>query len=190
MSGRTVVARGRLWRFAADDAPPDAGRQQILLRARLIDELTGTPARAELTATTTMKDVRAAIVEGANVGLVGRPSALFAAANLANAQLDLSISASGFLPLRLVSPVGAQPGFPDTFRLIPLGDVALRRIPTRLRGRVVSRTVGPRTNAAVRVEGIWRQIADTTGAAVPANIVELWSGVYAGRSAPPSAPTT
>jgi hypothetical protein len=183
VSVRTIVADNRAWRFVPDDTPPDAGRQQILLQARLIDELTGMPARAPITATTTMKDVRAAAVEGANVGLVGGPGALFALPHLPTVELDLGISASGFLPLNLVAPVGAQPDFPNSFRAIPLGDVALRRVPTQLRGRVVSRTSGPRANATVQVEGIWRQLTDTTGAAAAANFVGLWSGVYADRPA-------
>jgi hypothetical protein len=153
VSVHTIVADSRSWRFVDDDAPPDAGRQQILLRARLVDEMTGMPARAPITATTTMKDVRAAAVEGANVGLVGRPGALFALPHLSTVQLDLGISASGFLPLNLVSPVGAQPDFPNSFRSIPLGDVALRRAPTRLRGRIVSRTGGPRAMPPCRSRG-------------------------------------
>jgi hypothetical protein len=182
MTVRTVISDAGAWRFAPDDPPPVADRSQAILQARVVDEVTGIPPTTALAVATSLAGAVARSSSGGRVGVVGRPRLSFPDISVALAKADLSIAAAGFLPLKVSSPMGPQGGYPDAFTAPDLGDLALRRAPSRLTGRVVSLALGPLSAASVRIVGVWPQQAAITGPASPPNGMPMLSGAYADRT--------
>jgi hypothetical protein len=181
VTARTVVAPPGSWLFTPDDPPHIAERTQAILRARIVDEVTGEPPAAPLQTATTLRGAVAQSSGGGRVGVVGRPRLAFPDAGIALAHADLTVAALGFLPLQLDSAMGPQPGYPDAFTPPDLLDVGLHRAPTRISGRVVSRSAGPLAGASVQVNGVWPLLDAITGPPAPANAMAILSGVYADR---------
>lgn len=184
MTARTIAGGGVLWRFAPDEPPPLAAeRSQVMLEARLVDEVLAAPPQAPATVRTTVLGAVARAAGGGRVGVVGRPAQAFFAPAIALARMTLSAEAAGFLPLRLEAPVGAQPGYPAAFAAVDLGDVALHRAATRLSGRVASRATGPIAGATVAVSGVWPVLQHPLGPAQAATAMPAPAGLYADRPA-------
>ena len=170
------------WRFA-DDIPPQhlASRSQALLVLQLVDEVLARPPEVGLYAFSQTVGALAKVGSGGRGGLAGRPNLLFDPASLPPARLRMQITGAGFLPLSIDEPLGAQPGYPDAFAPVELGDVALHRLPTRLVGRVASRAVGSLQNATVTVSGVWPVQRRPVPAMQAANVMPALAGVYAER---------
>ena len=182
MTVRTVVAGGGAWRFAPDQPPPAvAERSQTMLQARLVDEVLLAPPVALPSVATTVHGAIARASGGGRIGVVGRPAQVFFAPMIALATLDISVAAPGFLPLRLEQAAGPQPGYPDAFAAVDLGDVALHRAPVAVAGRVVSRALGPLAGAALTVTGVWPVMAPPLGPASAPNAMPALAGLYADR---------
>ena len=165
MTTRTVLAGETSWYFSPEVPPPTvADRSQAILRLRLVDETTGLPPVLAVAAATTLPGATARASDGGLVGVVGQPSVAFYAPTIATARVDLTVTAAGFLAITLDEAVGAQPGYPDAFAAIDLGDVMLHRAPTWLSGRMVSRSTGPLSGGTVRVSGVWYADAKFTHA--------------------------
>jgi hypothetical protein len=130
---------------------------------------------------TTLRGAIARSSGGGRVGVVGRPRLAFPDAAVALADVGLAVDAAGFLPLRLQAAMGPQPGYPDAFTAPDLLDVDLHRAPTRLAGRVASRTLGPLAGATVQVNGVWPRLDGITGPPAPANGMSILSGLYSDR---------
>lgn len=181
MTARAIVANGLAWRFAPDDPPTFATRSQSILRARVIDELTGLAPQAPLHARTGIRGAQAKATPAGLVGVVGRPRTLFPDVGIALAEAELSIDAPGFLNLALRAAMGPQPGYPNAFSGPNLGDVSLHRAPATIKGRVESRTLGPLNNATITIDGVWPRFDAIAGPMQPTNTLCLWSGLYADR---------
>jgi hypothetical protein len=184
MTAQTIAIDGRTWRFAPDTAPQFANNAQALLLADALDEVTEAPPEVPVgvtpnTAASTALLGRAAL--GGRVGLVGRPLGVFAVNAIAGAQLGMTLTADGFLPLALAGPLGAQPNYPAAFTPADLGPVFLHRAPTSIRGRTVShdRTVRPGT--AVAINAIWTTQSQVLGPPSAANLIAIAPGLYADR---------
>jgi hypothetical protein len=69
------------------------------------------------------------------------------------------VSVDGFIPRAATIPIPQDPTFPITFTPPAPVDLALHRLPTAIRGRVVQKTPSnsvPLVGAPVTVSGIWR----------------------------------
>lgn len=184
MTLRTVLADNGAWRFAPEDPPPLAMRSQAILRARVVDEVTGQPPLAPLAVRTTLRGAMARAGVGGRVGVVGRPAQLFPDVGVALAEADLTVSAPGFLPLAMVASMGAQAAdYPASFSAPDLGDMSFRRHPTRFAGRVASRSAGPLSAASVTITGVWPRLDGIAAAPAAANAMPLLSGAYRDRGA-------
>ncbi len=184
MTVRTVLSAGEAWNFAPDDPQPAiALRSQALIMARLIDEVTQTPPEQALTLATGLAGALPRASGGGRVGVVGRPGQLFYAPTVALAEVDLSVTATGFLPLALRRALGSQPGYPDAFAAPDLGDVALHRTPVAIAGRVASRAAGPLVGATVTITGVWAVQQHPPGPPQPPNAMPLFAGLYRDRPA-------
>ena len=182
MTTRTVLAGETSWYFSPEVPPPTvADRSQAILRLRLVDETTGLPPVLAVAAATTLPGATARASDGGLVGVVGQPSVAFYAPTIATARVDLTVTAAGFLAITLDEAVGAQPGYPDAFAAMDLGDVMLHRAPTWLSGRMVSRSTGPLSGGTVRVSGVWARMQHPAAAAAAPDAMPCYAGIYADR---------
>lgn len=185
-----VSAGGYAYRFNPDTQPRTADRLRAIMRARVVDELTGQPMTSRLTVTTPLPGLRCGARPGGIVGLVGRPGRLYPALAGTPATLEMTVAAARYLPRRLVATLGPQPGFPDAFEPHDAGDVGMHRAALRLRGRVV-RDNGlarqPLAGADVRLSGVWPTFppanVDVDSVMQPPDVVSLSAGLYATRTA-------
>lgn len=190
MSCRRETAAARVYRFCPEDPPPAAtDRERALLRARLIDEITLEPVTVDVTATTTTRGVTARSAPFGRIGLVGRPARLYPDLDVASVPLDLRVDVPGYLPLDASATLGPVLGFPDAFLPRDLGDLALHRLATVLRGRTLRRSSLVPTAVAgadVRVLGFWPTFPppSVSPAAVmqAPNLVALAPGFYTSRA--------
>jgi hypothetical protein len=188
VSCRTETAGARAYRFCPDDAPPAADRVRALLQARVVDEITREPIEVDVTPTTTLRGVTPRSSPGGVVGLVGQPARRFPGLDVNPVNLDLRVSARGYLPLDLGGMLGPIPGFPNQFAPLDLLDVGMHRVSVVLRGRTLRRgSLAPTVvaGASVDVIGWWpvfppANVAPATVMQAP-NLVSLAPGVYTPR---------
>lgn len=182
MTTRIILAGETSWSFSPEAPPPTlADRSQAILRLRLVDETTSQPPALPVAAATTLPGATARAGDGGLVGVVGQPSVAFYAPTIATAHVDLAVSAAGFLPILFDKTVGAQPGYPDAFAAVDLGDVLLHRMPSWLSGRMVSRTAGPLSGGTINVSGVWPRMQHPAAAAVAPDAMPCYAGIYADR---------
>lgn len=185
-----VSAGGYAYRFNPDTQPRAADRLRAVMRARMVDELTGQPMASRLSVTTPLPGLRSGIRPGGIAGLIGHPGRLYPGLAGAQVTLEMTVAAARYLPRRLVATLGPQPGFPDAFDPHDAGDVAMHRAALRLRGRIV-RDNGlerqPLAGADVRLLGVWPVFppanVDVDSVMQPSDLVSLTAGLYAARTA-------
>ena len=183
MTVTTIEADGRNWRYAPDDPQPTiAERSQVIMQARLIDEVLDRAPAQPPSVSTTVQGAIARAIEGGRIGVIGRPALTYYGPSIANGEADLSISAEGFLPLRLESKLGGQAGYPNAFGFKDLGVVALHRRPVRLTGRVVSRSSGALNLANVAITAVWPVLEQPAGPADSPDAMPLFAGLYRDRT--------
>jgi hypothetical protein len=170
------------WRLSEEPPPPVATWPQQILRAAIVDEITGAPpAKPPLASSVTQGMVARSV--GPLAGLSGSPLALFQPGFLTGAVLQLSLSGSGFLPVTLGGTIGAEPSYPDAFQPIDLGQVALHRTPVAIRGRTVSAHRVVRAGSLVTLDGYWAAMADLTNPPAGPNLVCLSAPLSVDRAA-------
>jgi hypothetical protein len=169
------------WRLAPDGPIPTAWWPQELLSVAMLDEVTGLPPVVTPDAATTTPGVTA-LASATHAGLVGQPLLRFRRGFITGSPLQLALSGAGYLPLTLNASFGAEPGYPDVFTPIDLGDVALHRAPITISGRTVSHNGALRASATVTLNGLWRTIADLANPAGAPNLVSLATPLYADRN--------
>lgn len=184
MARQTFVDRDREYTVAFDENVPLGRRTSSLLTAVLIDELTGLPiegASVKAVSTVTGKKRAAGISANTSIGgvcgLIGVPANVFPKLATHTYKAGLQVHAEGYLPRMISGEIGSNPGFPDSFVPLHLGEVYLHRRPVIIRGRVL-RTAGSATTgvdgAEVRITGIWRRPPSPSEVA-PAQAVNLIS---------------
>jgi hypothetical protein len=184
MTTQLVATAAGNWHFDPEDPAATAGQIQPLLLGRALDEITGAPPDAPVRASAAATDLLARAAGGGRVGLVGRPLALYAPGFVAGAALRMTVAADGFIPLDLEGTLGPQPGYPDAFFPIDLGDLAFHRLPTSISGRTVSHARVARAGASVQISGVWATQADVLNnpnTPAPPNVVAIAPGLYADR---------
>ncbi len=157
------------------DTPTLPGlRPWILLRAQLVDELTGSPPRGSITNQSPFAGINPRVAPGGMVGFEGIPRRAFP--DLANNDyfVPLTISADGYIPISLTPKISKNAAFPGSFTPTDMGVLQLHRLPTVIAGQVAVNTgtdlEPPAAPAVIALTGLWRTPP-------PANL-----------SVPPSAP--
>lgn len=189
MSCRTERAGAFDWRFCPDDRPPAADRMRAVLHARIIDEITGEPLGVDIDPTSTVHGLTPRSAPFGLVGLVGQPARVFPGLGLNPVELDLRVSAPGYLPLQLGGTLGPIAGFPEQFAALELGIAGLHRRAVALRGRTLQRAgllPDVVSGASIELLGYWPVFppADVAPPAVmlAPNLAHLEPGCYAPRA--------
>lgn len=191
MTRRVVNVGSEAVLFSSDGQPPLADRTWALVRARVIDELTGEPPLTRMTVETDRTEIRTRVAAGGLVGLVGTPSRAFPALGAQDYRIALNISAEGYVARRESVKVSKNAGFPAVFAATDAGDLALHREPTVISGRTVLASGGtttPVAAATVQLTGVWRALPPAN-VVVPADsplLVSLEPPTYFARDAAPA----
>ncbi len=194
---RTVQSGSWTYTISLDDPALSSDRIQALVRARLVDELTGEalasqpvvrPFGNDLTGTRVARALVPRTAAGGIVGLAGIPRATFPALDVQSYAVGLAVTASGFIPYRALGVLPMQLGFPATFIPADLGDLQLRRMPVVISGHVMRRVGSaliPAPNVRVELTRFWPRLPDAAGAAPPPflNALALPRGLYRERPA-------
>lgn len=188
MTRRIVQVGSRRLIFSPLEPPPLASRWQALVKIRVIDEMTGVPPENEVTISVDDEEMIPVISSDGFGGLVGIPMRSFPKLATQSYDVELVISANGYVSRKLKVTVDQDLGFPGRFvppdhSVPPKGPVELHREPTVISGRTV-RFIGgtstPLGGTAINLTEIQRT---PTSAAAPPNLVALVPPVYEERAA-------
>ncbi len=169
MTRTTIDSGNRLYTIAPDDPGPLGDRQWGVVRARLVDELTGEPPRGPVRVDTTRRFLVPRIAADGVVGLAGVPERALPALRTSAYDVPLTVDVAGYVERRAVARLGPQPTFPTTFAPADIGDLLLHREPVVIRGRAVVVAAGavtPAAGATITVTGVWRTLP-SANVAVP-----------------------
>jgi hypothetical protein len=188
MSRRTVQVNAVAYLIADDDPPPLADRLWALAGVRLTDELNGRPPAGAVTLTSDIAGGGPRVAEGGLAGVVGTPRSAFPALTTQGYTVHLRVAVEGYVPRTVPIAIPQDLTFPATFSPQPLVDLALRRQPTVVRGRVVQMAGGkpvPVAGATVTVTGVWWPTPPPANLIVPPSapdLVSLASPLYFDRT--------
>jgi hypothetical protein len=187
MARRTVQTHDYTYVFSSDGFAPMERQTWGLIRARLVDEMTGEPPDLGLAIETTFPNVFPRVAQDGLVGLAGSPVVAFPNLAALNYLVPIVLRAEGYVSRPLTVTVPLDPGFPGTFAVTDLGDVRMHRLPTLIRGRT-ARVAGngtlPVGGATVRVTGLWRTLPPAHAMVPPEtpDLVSLRPSLYADRT--------
>lgn len=105
MPRRRIDANGRFYVCAMDDAPPRSARFWGLLRARVIDELTGSPPLSPISCSADLAGGVARIIGDGVVGFVAVPRRVFPALAAAGYTVRVLVAAEGYLARRFAAVI-------------------------------------------------------------------------------------
>lgn len=163
---RRVDIGSRSFDYCPDNPPPLlVERNRALIRARVIDEITGEPLNGSLQVTSDHPRLTPRVASGALVGLVGSPGREFPGLGGGPISVPMEISAERYIARRVQSDISLDP---DDWL-----EVALHRQPVPISGRTVRRTGGgPQAiaNVSVEITGIWDRFPQAHE--IPANLME------------------
>lgn len=186
MSCRLESAGDAQWTFCPEPFLVNGARLCALVRARLLDEISGHPVLPDAVRVPDEQlamHVHPRLGSGGIAGLVGVPLAVFPRLASQSAELAMAVQVDGYLPLLLRAAFAAQPTFPQTFAGADLGTVAVHRRGVDLTGRVVVAGVPQAqalAGAVVVLEGLWPQ-APLPGTSLAASMQQPFAvGLSAG----------
>lgn len=185
MTCRPVIDGASEWTLCSIDPAPRAGRLSAVVRARVVDEMTGRPPGGPMRLTTDAPLSPHAVSDG-YVGLVGVPARTFPGLDATTVNVDLRVDVRGYLPRHETWTLGPFAAYPGEFVAIDGGVIELHRPGTVLRGRVVRRAGGSWVavaGATIELTGYWPQEPTPMGpaAATVADVVALRAGCYRRR---------
>lgn len=177
------------WAFTPDRLVRAGERLRALLRARLVDEVSGEPVRTPTRLSSPNPGLRVRLASDGLVGLVAEPAQVLPQLAATAVDLALDVRSEGFLPRTLAGTLGPIAGFPDDFAPLDLGDVALHRGGVAISGRVLqnqSPTPVPLAGAAIGIDAIWSHRPPPLwlppALAEAPNVMAATPGLYAARA--------
>ena len=189
MAERLEFTPGASWQFAPDALPDAGNRVRALLRARLVDEVSGEALRLPTRLTTPRADLTPRVASDGLVGLVGWPAQALPDLATSAVTLEMTASCEGYLTRTMSGTLGPVVGFPASFAANDLGDVALHRQGVSVSGRVVHNlapTPLALAGATVQIDAVWSAVPPPfwvpPALAEAPNLVSLAPGLYAPRA--------
>jgi hypothetical protein len=178
---------GITYTMAPDDEPAIGRRTWALVQGIVTDELTTLAPLVPLSVESSQLGVTPRVADGGIIGLAGIPVVAFSRLKFVNDSVNLTVSATGYIPVNIDQPIISIPTFPDNFDTTPLPPIALHRAPIAITGQVaVSSGVNrqPSVGATVTVTGIWRTLpaANVVVPPVPPDFVSLVPAIYTARA--------
>ena len=189
MTRRVEIVNSNAYLFSPDDQPPLGQRFWAIVRARVIDELTGQPPLSAIIIESDALHLVPRVASDGLVGLVGIPQQVFPAlASQGYPPLMLKVKAPGYIPCKTSFPIVQDLNFPGTFTPSPPAELSLHRKPTVIAGRVVQAngtSTTPLSGAVISITGVWRKPppANMTIASDPPDLVSLHPPLYSDRGA-------
>ena len=173
--------------ISADGSAPAGQRMSALVKAQLIDEITGTAPLDAIDITSPFPGMSKRIGEDGMLGLAGIPARVFSELSGHLYTFPVTLSAEGYLPLFRTVSLGPTAAFPDVFAPADLGTLSLHRAPTVIAGCVAvdsGTDMQGIVGASVTVTGIWRTPPAASVVVPPdqPNLLSLVPGMYFDRS--------
>jgi len=161
-------------------------RPWILLRAQLIDELTGSPPRGAIDIESPFSGISPRVAPGGMVGFEGIPRRAFPELANSDYYVPLTINADGYIPISFTQKISKNTAFPGTFTPTDIGVLQLHRLPTVIQGQVAVNTgtdLKADNNAAITLTGLWRTPPPANLTVPPSSpdLVSLNPGLYSDR---------
>ncbi len=183
---RSEVLVGELTYTVAGLEPRARGDvHQAVVRAQLVDALTGAPVTGRTRVSTAVPGLRPGVAPGGYVGLAGVPSRVLPDLGAAAYEVALQVEAEGYLPWRAVAQFAPQAGFPATFAAAHLGPLPLRRLPVAVRVSTAELDAAnrpvPLPGASVDVTGVWETLAELAGPPATPTLLAVAPGASAPR---------
>ncbi len=187
MPRQDYIDNGITYTIAPDDEPAIGRRTWALVEGVVTDELTTHAPLVPLSVDSPNVGVTPRVADGGIVGLAGIPVDAFSRLRTTNYSVDLTISASGYIPVSIHQSIPSIGTFPDAFDTTPLPPIALHRTPITITGQVAVSsgvTSTPSVGATVTVIGIWRTLpaANVVVPPVAPDFVSLMPAIYTARS--------
>lgn len=189
MTRRVVNVESRAYLFSPDEQPAPAERTWAVVRARVVDEMSGEPPLARITVETDRKELTPRTAAGGLVGLVGTPLRAFPELDAQGYPVGLTVGARGYVTLRETVNVAQNVNFPGEFAPTDHGTLALHRDPVVITGRTVlaaGGTTTPVAGATVSVTGVWPTLPPANAFVLPdpPNLVSLLPPTFFAHEAP------
>lgn len=189
MPTQIISTSARTYTIAPEEAVPPSRRLWAVVQARVIDELTGAPPVGSVRIHTSRRGFSPRVASGGLVGLLAIPDIVFPQLDSQGYDVPFSVFVDGFVPRHEEANVPADLQYPGIFEpfVLPV-DLALRREPIAITGRVLRRTAGvltPVAGASVEVTGVW-QVLVPAAAEPPSDaafLASLEPPLYAPRTA-------
>lgn len=186
MTRRVETVNSKVYVFSPDNTQPLGQRFWAIVRARVIDELTGQPPLSAITIESDALHLAPRVARDGLVGLVGIPQQVFPALASQDYPLMLKVKAVGYISREASFTISKNANFPTNYTPPPPVDLVLHRRPTVIAGRVVrasGNTTTPISGAVIRVTGVWRKPppANMAIASDPPNLAWLQPPLYSGR---------
>ncbi len=177
MPRRVVEVKGRTYTISMDDPMPLTQRIWAVVSARIVDEMTLEPPRSRVSINTDVPDLTPRVTSDGLAGLIGIPGQVFPNLTAQSYEVDLTITAEGYIPYRERVTIAQNVDFPEAFVPTEIA-VLMHRRPIVMAGRTVRRvgnTMVPVPGARVRITGVWRNPppADLDPPAEAPNVVSL-----------------
>jgi hypothetical protein len=188
MIHQTFVVNGQSYTISPDGDLSPGQRPWALISAKIIDELTGVPPKGAVGVVCEIPELFPRVSSDGLVGLAGVPLRAFSRLASQNYTVDLTIQASGYIPLRATVTVLSIPNFPNSFSPTDLGKVILHRRATTIKGRAglaAGITFTPIPGATVTITDLWRTLPPAHLAVPPElpSMVSLKPPLYFARTA-------
>lgn len=187
MPHQNYIDDGITYTIAPDDEPAIGRRTRALVEGVVTDELTTHAPLVPLSVDSTHLGVTPRVADGGIIGLAGIPVDAFSRLQFVNDSVDLTVSASGFIPVSIHQVIASIATFPDDFDTTPLPPIALHRAPITITGQVAVSsgvTSTPSVGATVTVTGIWRTLppANVVTPPVAPDFISLLPATYVARA--------
>ena len=189
MPRRAVEANNLIYQVSPDDPPVSGNRVWGLVRARVVDEMTGQPTNGSIRLETDLHSVSTIVASNGLVGLTGIPMQVFPGLKSKDYQVTLKVRAEGYVSQDVVFTIekAKNSNFPVEFTPPLAVEVNLHHDPIVIAGRVMLQaadgTKSPLNGAIVRVTKIWRMPPSATLSPPPdpASLISLDPPLYADR---------
>lgn len=187
MTLQTLTANDLVYTVSLERPCQDGRKMWAVLRAQLIDEITGLPPESDISIQSPFSGLSPRVAPGGLVGFAGIPVRVFPKLKLSGYTVPITIQAEGYIPVNRDVTIAKNSVFPDTFVPVDLGQVDLHRLPVAIAGRVAFNTgtaFQGIAGASITLTGIWQTPppANMIVPPSPPDLISLTPGLYFDRT--------
>ena len=136
---QTLEVNQQIYTISIDNEIPIAERNWAVIKGRVIDEITTESPKTQITLKTEIPELIPKVKSDGLIGLIGRPMRIFPQLSIQNYPINMTITATGYIPLNYEAHIGPIINFPNSFNSLDIsGNLSLHRKPVVICGRVIA----------------------------------------------------